>query len=76
MIIIHDLSGEKPRTHLENAHIVEKCKNKIQETERPENFDKMSSDKMINLTIDLAQIELKGISDYIIQILSFILFTL
>lgn len=72
MIIIHDLSGEKPRTRLENAHIVEKCKNKIQETERPENFDKMSSDKMINLTIDLAQIELKGISDYIIQILSFI----
>ena len=31
MIIIHDLSGEKPRTRLGNAHIVEKCENKIQE---------------------------------------------
>ncbi len=72
MIIIHNLAEEKSRTRLENAHIVEKCEKKIEETESPENFDNMDLKAMANLTLDLAQIEMKGISDYIIQLFTFI----
>lgn len=69
MFIIHDLTGEKLRTHLENAHITEKCKERIEESERHGDEDLK---EMLEALIDIAQIETKGISDYIVQILSFI----
>ena len=69
MIIIHNLAEEKPRTHLENAHIVEKCKKRVEESEKHGDKDLK---EMLEALTDIAQIETKGISDYIIQLFTFI----
>lgn len=72
MLIACNLAEEKDRTRLESAHTDEKIRNKLDEIGNPENLDSKSLIEMIDIATDLEQIEMKGISSYMVQFFKFI----
>lgn len=72
MLIACNLAEEKDRARLESARTDEKIRNKLDEIGNPENLDSKSLIEMIDIATDLEQIEMKGISNYMVQFFKFI----